>query len=394
MRTSYLFLAVAVLASATDLALGQNMRWDQPSSIDSTPPYAPLWESERRTEAVPASYAKGSTHAKCATSDCDTDWFASFGLLYMGRNNPNRLWTTYESGNNPNQLTNTQDANAHWRGGIEVGLGRVICDSCWSWEANYWTLDTMRGYESQTHPSTVSTPLDVASIEFAGVNGTVLFDNAAEHRLWRSNDVHSFEFNFVRSYLTRDCDGGFSLNGLAGFRYFRFEEDLTFGSLADGGTWGGNGGLDEAYLEEDIENDLFGFQVGFDAQWHTGNRLSFFFAPKFGIYNNHISHRFSAYRGDGTDATPTVASGMTGSYPVESSKDVVSFMAEVDLGIGYDITPRCTLELGYRVVALTGIGLADNQIPHYVVDIPEIADIDANGDLVLHGATLSLTYRF
>jgi hypothetical protein len=312
----------------------------------------------------------------------------------MGRNNANRLWTTYESGNNPNQLTNTQDANAHWRGGVEVRLGRVICDSCWSWEASYWTVDTMNGFESQTHASTVSTPLDVAGIEFAGVNAAVLFDNAAEHRLWRTNDFHNFELNLIREYWTDGWDGGMSLSGLAGLRYFRFEEELRFGSLDTGGSWGGNGGLDEAYLNENVENDMFGIQFGFNSRWHTGRRISLFMTPKFGIYNNHISHRFHAYRGNGTAATPTVASGVSGSYPIKSSKDVVSLMAEVNLGLHWDITSRSGLELGYRVVAITGVALADNQIPHYIVDIPEIADIDINGNLVLHGAMLNFTYRF
>jgi hypothetical protein len=40
------------------------------------------------------------------------------------------------------------------------------------------------------------------------------------------------------------------------------------------------------------------------------------------------------------------------------------------------------------------VGLADAQIPQYIVDIPEIAHIDSNGDLILHGAFAGLTYNF
>jgi hypothetical protein len=50
--------------------------------------------------------------------------------------------------------------------------------------------------------------------------------------------------------------------------------------------------------------------------------------------------------------------------------------------------------VGYRVVAATGIGLADNQLPQYMVDIPEIANIDHNGQLILHGAFMGITYNF
>ena len=45
-------------------------------------------------------------------------------------------------------------------------------------------------------------------------------------------------------------------------------------------------------------------------------------------------------------------------------------------------------------VAITDVGLADEQIPPYVVDIPEIASIDHNSDLILHGAFFGVGYNF
>jgi hypothetical protein len=50
--------------------------------------------------------------------------------------------------------------------------------------------------------------------------------------------------------------------------------------------------------------------------------------------------------------------------------------------------------LAYRVLFATGIALADHQIPIDVTNIPELAEIDHNGDLVYHGAYLGLTYKF
>jgi hypothetical protein len=90
---------------------------------------------------------------------------------------------------------------------------------------------------------------------------------------------------------------------------------------------------------------------------------------------------------------PTAFSGVSGSYPVDSSTDVVSFLTELNLGIDWQPTDHWSLVAGYRVLAVTGIGLADNQIPQYIVDIPEIAAIDHNANLILHGAFFGVAYR-
>ena len=42
-------------------------------------------------------------------------------------------------------------------------------------------------------------------------------------------------------------------------------------------------------------------------------------------------------------------------------------------------------------MAITGVGLADNQIPPYLNDIPAIQDIDRNGSLLVHGAFAGMT---
>jgi hypothetical protein len=236
--------------------------------------------------------------------------------------------------------------------------------------------------------------LRVSEIEFAGVNGVLLFDNAEEHRLWRRDELHNFEINLVHGYFNDRDYSPWNVSWSLGVRYFRFEENLRFGSLAGGGTWGGNGGADEAYLDDNIKNNLFGFQLGCEARSNRWRNVNLFIAPSIGIYNNYIENRFQAYRGDGAVANPTAASGVTGSYPVESDKSVLSFLTQIDLGVNWQFTQRWSARIGYRVLAVTGMGLADHQIPHYVVDIPEIADIDANGTLILHGGFVGVTYNY
>lgn len=81
-------------------------------------------------------------------------------------------------------------------------------------------------------------------------------------------------------------------------------------------------------------------------------------------------------------------------YPVNSSKDILSFMTEIDVGLDWQFCNRWSARVGYRVLFVSGIGLAEEQITPYAVDIPEIAHIDHNATLILHGAFAGLTYNF
>jgi hypothetical protein len=322
-------------------------------------------------------------------------WYASANGLLMGRDNANGFWTTYQTNNNPNQLMKTTQADVDWGAGYEVKFGRRFCCGLWAVEGVYWGLPDMDGAARCSVPGgSVSTPLMIGDVEFAGVNATQIFDGAQEHRLWRDNEFHNLEINLVRARLAEQWCTPLDISALVGVRYFRFEENLTFASLDLGGTWGGRGGLDQAYLHDGIENNLLGVQVGVDAGYRLGCNWRLFVAPKLGIYNNHIKNRFDLYRGDGVYATPTAASGMVGAYPVSSSADQFAFLGQLDLGLDWRFAPCWTAFAGYRLIGVTNVGLADNQVPTYVVDIPEIAKIDTNGSLILHGAFAGVKFEF
>jgi hypothetical protein len=330
----------------------------------------------------------GFVGAACGGLD---PWYASVSALVMSRDEPNRLWTTYQSGNEPNQIPLVTPFE--WRWGGEIRFGRRFC-CCGSWavEAAYWTLDPLDSYATVTDPSGVSTTLTVGNVFFGGYPATQWFDHALEHRLQRRDEVHSIEVSLIRYRVFSTAELPWEVSWSLGARFFRFEEGLTFSSVADPANLGDPSMNAEAFLDDHITNNLVGFQFGFDADYYLSPNWRVFAAPKFGIYNNHIEHRFQAYLGDGTGATQNEYPGMT--YPVNSTKDVVSFLTQIDLGLEWQFAPRWNARIGYRLVAVTGVGLADNQIPQYIVDIPELANIDSNGDLILHGAFVGLTYNF
>lgn len=368
----------------------QSMLAELPSG--NVPPSGPM-----PYPSGPPGWQDGSAEAGSAwgAAECcpaPATWYVAGAGLALSRDDSNSLHTSYEAGNNPNQFPRPRHFD--WNGGWELKIGRRFSCGEWALEADYWANEAMRGDWQFVIPGgAVSTPLIVSDIEFGGVNGTTLFDGAAEHRVWRQSDVQNIELNLVRARLANPGDSNWDAAVLAGVRYFRFNDDFLFASLQSGGAWGGNGS-DEAYLHERIENHLVGGQIGAEAGYRLGRTVRIVAVPKLGIYNNHTRSQFDLYRGDGVLATPTAASGVVGTYPVRSSDDSFSLLGQIDLTAEWEFRPNWTAFVGYRVVGATGIGLADNQIPIYVVDIPEIARIDTNGSLIVHGAMVGLKVAF
>ena len=377
--------------------------------------WPPPWGPDPGCEPGPgceAGYGCGPFGQAVAEAGCgggfmpysQPKWYVSVSALYMDRDDPDDLWTTYETGNDPNQLPTFTPID--WVGGVEIRFGRRFggcepcCDPCcasacgggggWTLEGAYWTLDAFTGYAVQTHASTVSTVFDFTDVSYATIPGSPgeLFDGADEHRVSRRDEVHNLEINLIRCPLYPTGNGPLDVSWSVGARYFRFREHWVFASLDEAPPDGT--GL-EGYLDDRISNDLVGAQLACDLDYQVG-KWSLFFRPRVGIYNNHIRHRFDAYRSDG-ELFVTDPPGYP-DYPVSSSENAISFLTEIDVGLEWQFHPKWSTHVGYRATVVTGVGLADHQIPHYIVDTPVLAEIDRNAELVLHGGFAGVTCRF
>jgi len=333
----------------------------------------------------------------CCGDPCAYPWFASVSTLVLGRNDANKLWTTY-SGVFAEQLYHTNDIPLEWEWGGEIRFGRKFGRDCrtgcyrYALETVYWSTQPLSGQLVAVGNPTVSTTLTVGHVEFAGTSAALWYDQALEHRLKRHNEFHNLELNLIRYKMCAEADTVWDAHWTLGFRYFSFDENLIFSTLADPGRIP-DPNVDEAFINELIENNLYGVQFGFHADHYLLRSLLLFVDTKVGLFNNHIDQLFQMYLEDGTVAD-TGSSGVVGTYPVHSSDNVLSFLTQIDVGGEWQISERLSARMGYRVVFMTGMGLADHQIPHFVVDVPEIADIEHNGDLILHGAFAGMTYKF
>jgi hypothetical protein len=331
-----------------------------------------------------------------ACAPCDVcPWYASATVLVMGRNEPNHHYFSCQADNNSNQcgLVNT----VPWQAGGEIRFGRRFCCGTWAVEAAYWTLVPSSAESSCSFPNGVNTPINLDFVQFYRNDAdwdmaTDIIDGAIEHRLRRRNEFHSIEINLLREGMLCDPCHALDVNWGVGVRYFRFEEDLVFGARHNG-AWGSNGGRDEAFIDQNLRNNLIGVQFTVDLNYYIQPNWRVFLTPRFGLYDNHIEENFRVYRGDGTVARSTDPQA-PGSYPVNTSTDTVAFLTQLDVGVGWSFARNWSAAIGYRVVAATGIGLADNQVPPYLVDMAEVRHIDFNGELILHGGFASLTYNF
>jgi hypothetical protein len=315
----------------------------------------------------------------------------------MTRSGSDRVWTSYETNNNPNQLMNT-DMPLAWQPGGELRIGRRFGCGQWAVEGVYWSLCDFSGHTSVTNPNGVSTPLAVDQIDFAGIPGTSYFDNACEHDLWRDDSLQNVEVNLIRNVFVSNgncCDNcPWDLSFLVGARYFRFEDSILLGALQAGCTWGENGGANQAYIGDDVVNNLYGVQLGFDAAYHFSKNWRLCLGTKVGCFENHMTGLFQVYRGDGVVATIDPASGDNGKFPVSGTKDNVALMGQIDLGLQWNFHENWSAQIGYRVVALSGIALSDSQLPFYTVDVQEESFIKSADCLILHGAYAGISFCF
>jgi hypothetical protein len=355
-----------------------------------------LASGDPASACTPTCSASGSGGLAMESGCCP--WYGSISALTLTRTDPNKLWVSADSVDETIQYMNSQECRSAWKWGGEIRLGRrfTCCNPCESGfdpsgysalEATYWTLDRFHGYrEVWGDPNPLNTPLRVSDVHFIDLAtpATVWFNGAGQQWLERFNEIHNVELSFIHGRWANADGSPWDFAGLVGFRYFRFDESLTFGTVQAGFAKAPD--QNNAYIRDRILNNLWGGQIGGEVGYNLTANLRFFAIPKVGIYGNSMTNRYRIALGDGT---PPV------DFPAEinSSKSCVSFLMQVDLGGEYFFARNWSLRAGYRVLAVSGIGLADNQIPWAVLQALD-QDISSNADLVLHGGYLSLTYNF
>lgn len=310
---------------------------------------------------------------------CENKWYAVATGLVMARNRAPAIVTTVTVDDPANVLMNTQSAAAGWTGGGQVTVG-------YAWKGTggpslattYWGLAPANGYSSVSdttgNPATaLSAAVNFGNLVINGNPSDLYFQNAQQQALWRKDQVDNVEINVLTGTYSFT---GVQVAGLAGFRYFRFAEDLTFGSSAFGHDL--DDPANSAYYKISTSNNLFGAQLGAAINVIMSQRLTMFAVPKVGLYGNQMNN------------TEVVYSGLTPDAPVAGNiehKSDLSVLSELDAGLSWNFFDNWTLTGGYRVVSAGNLALADNQFASYNL-------LRQNGSLILQGIFFGLGLQF
>jgi hypothetical protein len=328
-------------------------------------------------------------------------WYGSVSALVLGRSDGRRIWTSYLDGHAETQLTNTQ-FGMPWKWGGEAQFGRRFCCGCtpYALEATFWSTEAFSGtkvtdlYTGQTTPQYVSTPLQIGFInfDFGGGNicpATDIFSGAQSHTLTRRNEFYDFEINLLREQMAWACDSPWDIGWSVGVRYFRFQESLAFSAISHDGDM-------SAYFRDTATNNLLGVQFGFDAAYNVARCVRLFITPSVGIYDNFLDSTFEAKgrQGSGAYVNGTVDVPGYSSFPANGSTNGIAFLTQIDVGADWQFSRNWSARAGYRVLAITGVALADDQFPQYLCDTPDMGNPQHCSSLVLHGAFGGLTYNF
>jgi len=190
--------------------------------------------------------------------------------------------------------------------------------------------------------------------------------------------------------LTPGCGSRLNMTWLAGFRYFRFEDNLNYASSV-GDTVFGHGN-DDIYYNSDVVNNLIGFQIGGTLNYCTGRRASLYGTSRMGIYGNHS--QFNSDLGTRNGHLAYFTGSPTENYVVSSSKTDVAFLGELGSGINYRLTPKWSANVGYRAIAVSGVATAVDQLPINMSTLGKVMDFDNNSSLILHGVNLGAQYNY
>ncbi len=194
--------------------------------------------------------------------------------------------------------------------------------------------------------------------------------------------------------LTPGCGSRLNMTWLAGVRYFRFRDNLSYmSSLTDTNFGNGN---DDIYYDSRVVNDLVGAQIGGILNFCTGRRASLYALTKMGIYGNHarFNSEIGTRNGHAAYVSAVNSPNFGQDYVISSSKTDVAFLGELGSGVNYRLTSKWSANVGYRAIVVSGVATAVDQLPINMSHLGNASNFDNNAALILHGVSLGAQYNY
>lgn len=362
-----------------------------------------------------ALYGDGSCDT-CGVGGCCPNFYTYGNALWMTREKRGGFVTSIDSVTlEPRLFFCDPGFGGRWNGGFEVGGGWILggcnscgsCDSCCggccgttALEIVYWGLFPDTAEQNPTDP--LLSMIDFADLDYNGATLDTLFSPAEMHRVLYKYDINSIEVQLVGNGAMGGPLGGgrtqgpgcnrFGLGWMAGLRYIDYSEGFLFSADNDDTTFSND--ADEAHYQVNLDNDLIGFQIGSAANFWVTQRFSTYVTGRVGIYNNHVRQFQQIY---GTAGPVTINNGPnTGEiFSVTSAKDELAVVGQLDFGVRWNISQCWSLDAGYRVMGLSGVAIAEDNVQRgNFQNLEGIADIQTQGTVLLHGGYAGVTFAW
>ncbi|QDU28349.1 hypothetical protein ETAA8_34490 [Anatilimnocola aggregata] len=350
---------------------------------------------------------------------CQNFWYGYAGGLIMTRAQGESFLISENTTTNERILCSC-GGDMGWTGGFETTLGRTFNCGNNALEVTYWGLfPGDRWMDAYSPTNELGTPIDFSTIDYDdGVNpagpASDWFNTSVHHRVRFYNTLNNIELNLLgqcygngfigggpmATCTGAGCNGGtcgpscaprWGCGWMMGVRYFDFTDGFSF--EADDVDDVFDGSPNEMCYHVRMKNRLIGFQVGGGFNWNVLDCLQVYGLAKAGIYNNRIN-QLQEFRGENGYGTFNSGDWTGDPFHINNSKNQLSMIGQIDLGIRYQFNCHFSVKAGYRMVGVSGVGLVEHQIPNDFSDAHYLSQIESNGNLLLHGAYVGGEFRF
>ncbi len=315
-------------------------------------PAAPQPDSQ--WSALPQCDDRACLDESCYECPCPV-WAVSAGALFLSRSNPDNdmLYQDNTGG------VYGSDFDLGWGTGFQIELARrnINCGDdivARLFIVDGWSADAVANFPGNLQANTAPV---------VGIAGPREF---ASHL---TSELTSFELDYY-------CQSTWSpaVKWLVGIRTLELDETMGTGLVFPGG------GLPAVCHTVGVQNRLYGVQIGGEVKLLNTSGLSLKGILTTGLYGNSASHTSALWE---DMATPD--------YVVDRHS-VLSFVGESGLAGQYQLTDNLALRADYRVLWVTGVAQANEQLP--VSNFIAGTGIDVDGSAFYHGVFVGLDWSF
>ncbi len=379
----------------------------------------------------------------CGLPEGAKPWFFGGGYMIMNRIDDQDVKLLWRDSDLEDVLS-TGDAQMNAASGFQVMAGRYFNCGRNAIQASYWGIfpDKREVFvhgpggqftPAMFNPGDVMSPVDPLG-NFVPTDVYTWFGDAAIHRVCRTSQFHNLEVNLLgfgvggaaRSfnrctegslfsghagcrqcgdagcsacssryatgpcgYVGPQCGSRLNLSWLAGFRYFRFEDQLCYAASLNNDAL--DGGLDDMYYNIETTNDLVGFQIGGRGDYCVTKKINLYGLGKVGVYNNFAN--LNTVVGNSI-STAYDANFPATSYLVDEDHDQVAFISELGAGVGVRVTQKWTATVGYQALIASGVATGVGNLRRPGGLVRDQLLVNSNDALILHGLTVGALYNF